>query len=141
MPHCSSPFLRIGAIHSIPDASREVYFGTRHQRLNRMTLQQSPASSHDLARICYFWTSSRVRRTASAGVHGPGSVFLLHVRRVLRDCISQPCGGVEIARKRPVAINSHDSNLVKMWPRLQPGHRPKRRWLGSPGCNISPLTP
>ena len=79
MPHCSSPFLRIGAIHSIPDASREVYFGTRHQRLNRMTLQQSPASSHDLARICYFWTSSRVRRTASAGVHGPGSVFLLHV--------------------------------------------------------------
>ena len=49
--HGSSPFLRIGAIHGVTDASREFSFDTCHQRLHRVTLHQSPVSSRDLARI------------------------------------------------------------------------------------------
>ena len=96
--HASSLFLRIGAIHGVPDASREFSFDTCHQQLHRGTLHQSPVSSRDLARIWPFWTSSRIRRTISTGGNGPGSVLLRHV---LRDCINTVGRGVGVARKRP----------------------------------------
>ena len=52
--HGSSPFLRIGAIHGVPDASREFSFDPCHQQLHRMTLHKSPVSSRDLARSGLF---------------------------------------------------------------------------------------
>ena len=52
--HGSSPFLRIGAIHGVPDASREFSFDHCHQQLHRVTLHKSPVSSRDLARSGLF---------------------------------------------------------------------------------------
>ena len=52
--HGSSPFLRIGAIHGVPGESREFSFDPCHQQLHRLTLNQSPVSSRDLARSGLF---------------------------------------------------------------------------------------
>ena len=52
--HGSSPFLRTGVIHGVPDASREFSFDPCHQQLHRVTLHKSPVSSRDLARSGLF---------------------------------------------------------------------------------------
>ena len=76
--HGSSPFLRIGAIHGVPNASCELSFDPCHQRLHRVTLKQSNVSSRDLSRIWPFWNTldgavdrlrrqSRPRKRAPAG--------------------------------------------------------------------------
>ena len=76
--HGSSPFLRIGAIHGVPNASCELSFDPCHQRLHRVTLKQSTVSSRDLSRIWPFWNTldgavdrlrrqSRPRKRAPAG--------------------------------------------------------------------------
>ena len=57
--HGPSSFLRIGAIHGVPDEYREFFFDTCHHRLHRVTLHQSPVSLRDLARTGPFQVARR----------------------------------------------------------------------------------